>query len=185
MKTNKMCLRFWKKNPEKTNFAFSGPPGSGKTVVALKCCNNIIQKYLKDERTEMVFVYAIVFDEFEEMQLLQIFQKNIYQSSKITSNCVKFSDMEEEMVKQDQIYNTAKVKEKIQAMISYLETQHEKHPCIILFDEAQLYIGDNSCWRVDWSDLGPTGEKIAINTITLVKYLVHRTLPYFPFFVAM
>ena len=50
---------------------------SGKTSVAIKCCNKLIQRYSKDEDVTNICVFAIVFDVTTEMRLVKTFKENI------------------------------------------------------------------------------------------------------------
>ena len=44
-------------------------------------------------------------------------------------------------------------KDKVKALLTHLETKHEEHPCIVLFDETQLVLGDLTLGKSNWTDL--------------------------------
>ena len=44
-------------------------------------------------------------------------------------------------------------KDKVKALLTHLETKHEEHPCIVLFDETQLVLGDLILGKSNWTDL--------------------------------
>lgn len=147
---------------EKRNFAFYGPFGSGKTSVAIKCCNKLIKKYSKDEQKTNIFVYAIVFDSTKEMKLINTLRENIHKKDNVTLRCETFSNLLSETnfgrgyLKKAVNFSSKvifgdSIEKKIQAILRHLETKHSGHPCIFLFDEAQLLLSDFE--RFKWSDL--------------------------------
>ena len=81
-------------DPKIKNFAFSGPHGSGKTIIAIQCCNKLIQKYSNDDTVDKIFVYVIICNEkkSEASMLLKIFQTHFPRNSKLVVNCFTFSD---------------------------------------------------------------------------------------------
>ena len=88
------------------NFAFKGPPGCGKTTLAIKTCNHLIENYL-DKGVSKMYVYAVVFDPkpgTENMMLLQTFKDNIMQSdNKVKLKCMTLSEMVKEWAKERKI----------------------------------------------------------------------------------
>ena len=70
-------------NANMKNFALKGPSGSGKTIIAMKCCNKLIDKYVKTSINK-IFVYALVFNKFasnrsysDSMVLIQELKKYV------------------------------------------------------------------------------------------------------------
>ena len=114
----KHVLETLEENPKVKNFSFSGPPGSGKTIVAMKLCKNFIQKYSSDEKVEKIFVYAVVFDVSKDMQLLKTFQETFYDSTKVTVKCMKFTDLKEKVKSKTDV--SKKIKESIQNRNLYI-----------------------------------------------------------------
>ena len=85
-------------NPKIRNFAFKGPFGSGKTTLAIKCCNKLIDKYLS-QGEEKIFVYAIANNEYmEEMILTSFLKDNIIPcDGRVFLKCARFSEIKNEL----------------------------------------------------------------------------------------
>ena len=115
------------KDPKIKNFAFSGPHGSGKTIVAVQCCNKMMQKYLNDETVDKIFVYVIVFNEkkSEASMLFKIFQAHFPRNSKLVVNCSTFSGYHQrEKIKKHSLTTKERLQiktNKIQTKIFYLD----------------------------------------------------------------
>ena len=135
---------------DSANFAFCGPSGSGKTLVAIKCCNKLIERYLRLADTDAIFVYPIVFDLSKEMKLVKTFQENILCDPRVQVTCMNFTDL-----KKDKTYKHAKTK--IKHLLSNFGKANQGKPCIFLFDEAQLFLEDHPI--NDWTDLNPKYDK--------------------------
>ena len=151
------------RNPKKRNYAFYGPFGSGKTSVAIKCCNKLIQKYSKDEGVTHIYVYAIVFDVTTAIKFIKTFKENIHHTEKVTVRCETFSTLLTETtykkISIDSFFGGESRKDKIQSVLTHFEKKHTGHPCIFFFDEAQLLFSDYNGRRKDWSGLRLKSDK--------------------------
>ena len=76
-------LNTFNKNTRIRNLALKGPFGSGKTTIAIRCCNMLIDEYL-NQGIKRVFVYAITLDKDfyndVRMNLSQTFEEDISQN---------------------------------------------------------------------------------------------------------
>ena len=126
------------------NFCFQGPSGSGKTIVAIKCCNKLIEKYLK-KGSERINVYAIANDDNRcNMQLTDVFEKNIYRHEKVCLKCSMLSEILE-----DSGIEKANNENYISHLWNFINKRHVGQPCIIIMDEC---IADTA-----WTNLHPPG----------------------------
>ena len=147
-------LRTLDKNKEIKNFALQGSSGSGKTIIAIKIVNKLIERYLGLGH-EKIFVYALAYHckkhigKINEMKLTTYFRNNINKQNSEKTIC-SYKMISEILEEVNIEWNTGH----IQLLCEAIQKIHGRNPVIIFIDECERSPGDT---LDDWRSLCPPG----------------------------
>ena len=158
-KDQQSVLSSMDRNSTIKHLAIKGPPGSGKTIIGLKCANRLVKRYLS-QGAPQIFIYGIAYNNYffgaRTKELISVFEKNIKKDNeRVNSNFGTLSQICELMNVKRSLNETAK--DSIERLCQAIRSKHSDYPCIVLVDEcsADEYYDQNA----DWTNLQLPGTK--------------------------
>ena len=138
------------------NFIFSGGPGTGKTMMAVKCCNELLERYMRLGITE-VHVYVTTIIAWADAPVLQFMSENINTDNRDNVHTGWLDDICRQIsIDVPSAYDGAYAYERniyriINILAYKLKAKHQNVPVILIVDEIwyQNYGQDNCGRRVE------------------------------------
>ena len=144
------------------NFSFAGGPGTGKSILALRCINILVKRYVEDgEGIENIFVYAVTCQRrprpnpkpSQNLDLINYFKNNILMLDRVICICSTFREICRNLDIEDKDFKCAKMPEKVNLLSKKLKMNHKGQPVILFLDEISAFGTET----LDWSSVSPPG----------------------------